>query len=745
MKAFLSRQPSNAAWRRWLLSCLLLLAGGMAAAQAGELLAASASPKPAARELAVLSYSGSSRCAACHQAQGDGWRQSHHAQSMQVAEDKTVLGDFRQVTLDHHGQRVRFFRQGGKFMVRVEDVDGSVHELPIAYTFGVHPLQQYLVALPGGRLQALGWAWDARRREEGGQRWYPLYPDNPPPPGDPAHWRGRDQNWNFMCAACHSTGVRKNYDAHQDRYRTTWAALNVACESCHGPGSRHVAWAEGKPRGKALANFGLVAETLRRTPFTFTAPDQAIARPAAGDAPALSRSKTATEACLGCHSRRQELLSDHEKDGSEVAKPYLDRYLPSLVESGLYHADGQVDGEVFEGVSFLQSAMARAGVSCRHCHDSHSLKLRATGNALCAQCHLPQRYDAVAHHRHTVGSEGGQCINCHMPSKTFMGVHVRRDHSLRIPDPTLSRTLGSPDACTACHRDKPADWAAQALARWREEAGVGGALHAGEAAVTASATAINAAWLGSPEAERLNAALAAAVSGVGKASLLSLLPRDDSPRGAALLHQAARDADGWVRLGVARALAAQSPALAWTVGSELLGDSLRAVRIEAARSLAGLGPPTSSTDTGWTPGAALRQRWQAASEELVAVETASIERPEAQVNLATFYRRQGRLAEAEQGLMHTLRQVPTFVPALVNLADVYRQQGRDQQAEPLLRQAVNLAPKGAEPAEALGLLLIRQGRREEALPWLQKAADLAPGNPRYAYILAAARKALAKP
>jgi tetratricopeptide (TPR) repeat protein len=232
---------------------------------------------------------------------------------------------------------------------------------------------------------------------------------------------------------------------------------------------------------------------------------------------------------------------------------------------------------------------------------------------------------------------------------------------------------------------------------------------------------------------------------VGKASLLSLLPRDDSPQGTALLHRVARDEDGWVRLGAARALAAQSPALAWALGGELLGDSLRAVRIEAARSLAGTAPPATNAGTAWSPGSVLRQRWQAASEELVAVETASIERPEAQVNLATFYRRQGRIAEAEQRLLQTLGQAPTFVPAQVNLADLYRQQGRDQEAEPLLRRAVSLAPKAAEPAAALGLLLIRQGRREEALPWLQKAAELAPGNPRYAYILAATRKALAKP
>ena len=45
-----------------------------------------------------------------------------------------------------------------------------------------------------------------------------------------------------MCSECHSTGVQKNYDANNDRFHTTWSEISVGCETCHGQGSRHVAW-----------------------------------------------------------------------------------------------------------------------------------------------------------------------------------------------------------------------------------------------------------------------------------------------------------------------------------------------------------------------------------------------------------------------------------------------------------------------------------------------------------------------
>ena len=132
-----------------------------------------------------------------------------------------------------------FCRDGEKFVVRTDGPDGALHDYPIAYTFGVYPLQQYLIAFPGGRLQALGIAWDSRPKEQGGQRWFELYPGHQLKPDDPLHWTGRDQNYQW--ADCHSTDLKKNYDLAANRYRTSWTDLDVGCEACHGPGSRHVA------------------------------------------------------------------------------------------------------------------------------------------------------------------------------------------------------------------------------------------------------------------------------------------------------------------------------------------------------------------------------------------------------------------------------------------------------------------------------------------------------------------------
>src|SRR5262249_20683160 len=112
------------------------------------------------------------------------------------------------------------------------------------------PLQQYLVPFPDGRLQALGIAWDTRPKEQGGQRWFHLYPGLNVRAGEAIHWTGRDQTWNFMCAECHSTELLKGYDAAINRYHTTWSEIAVGCEACHGPASAHVAWARaGKPAG----------------------------------------------------------------------------------------------------------------------------------------------------------------------------------------------------------------------------------------------------------------------------------------------------------------------------------------------------------------------------------------------------------------------------------------------------------------------------------------------------------------
>ena len=160
---------------------------------------------------------------------------------------QTVLGDFNDTRFTEAGVTSTFFTRDGKFYVNTDGPDGELHDYEILYTFGVTPLQQYLVEFPGGRLQALSIAWDTRPQEAGGQRWFHLYPGETLRPPDPLHWTGREQTWNYQCAECHSTDLRKHYDARQNRYATTWAEIMVSCEACHGPGAAHVAWAQARP------------------------------------------------------------------------------------------------------------------------------------------------------------------------------------------------------------------------------------------------------------------------------------------------------------------------------------------------------------------------------------------------------------------------------------------------------------------------------------------------------------------
>jgi cytochrome c553 len=204
------------------------------------------SAKAEAQTDAPAAFIGAEACAGCHAPETERWKTSHHALAMQKASATTVLGDFANATLTHHGVTTTFSRNGEKFMVRTEGPDGAPHDYEIAYTFGVYPLQQYLIAFLSGRYQALGIAWDSRSKDRGGQRWFHLYPDQFLRAGDSLHWTGRDQTWNYQCASCHSTDLKKNYDLAADTYATSWTDIDVACESCHGPGSHHVAWAEAR-------------------------------------------------------------------------------------------------------------------------------------------------------------------------------------------------------------------------------------------------------------------------------------------------------------------------------------------------------------------------------------------------------------------------------------------------------------------------------------------------------------------
>ena len=666
-------------------------------------------------------YVGVEVCTGCHQTEAERWKKSHHALAMEIATPATVLGDFSGVSVENFGVVSTFSRVGDKFIVRTDGPDGKLHDYEIAYTFGIDPLQQYLIGFPDGRYQMLGLAWDTRPKAQGGQRWFHLYPDEKLQPGSLLHWTGRDQTWNYQCADCHTTDLKKNFNLSTNTYATTWASLGVTCEACHGPGSRHVAWAKtgsihapsDKSGSSDKARMGLEA-WLKATDS-----GQWKMNPATGTARRTEPlASTQIDACARCHSRRKLLANGLAPD-----TPFLDTALPALLEPGLYHADGQIDGEVFEYDSFLQSSMHKAGVVCSNCHEPHATKLRAGGSALCAQCHLPEKFDVTAHHKHSPGSAGALCVNCHMPTKTYMVVHDRRDHSIRVPRPDLSVSIGTPNACNQCHTDRSAEWAVKAVATWypngrQTKPHYGTALHAGRT--------------GAVDAERQLDLLILDKSqpAIARASALLLLPRYASAASGPAIKSAIDDPDPLVRMAMARALPPSAPRAIIEAILPLLGDPVRAVRTEAARALAGVDPQTITQEQ--------RSAFATAYQELIAAELIDADRPEAHLNLGLVKMRRKQLDEAEAEYRTALRLDPKFVPAMANLADLDRERGMDKEGAELLRAAIAIEPNNAAIKHSLGLLLVRQRNYTEALPLFREAAALAPDNARYAYVYAVA-------
>ena len=403
-------------------------------------------------------YVGRTVCSNCHGDQAARWTGSHHDLAMQAATADTVLGNFDKVSVTHFGVTSTFFRKDGAFMVRTEGPDGTLHDYEIKYTFGVEPLQQYLIEFPGGRLQALSLAWDTRGEEQGGQRWFHLYPDERITHDDELHWTKPSQNWNSMCAECHSTYLQKNYDPANRTFATSWSEIDVSCEACHGPGSAHVAWAERKPGWEKLeTGKGLVIALDERKDVNWKID------PKTGNA-SRSRARDSSreiEMCARCHARRSPISRSYVH-----GERLMDHYLPRLLDAGMYHADGQIDDEVYVYGSFLQSRMYQAGVTCSDCHEPHSLQLRVPGDGVCLQCHAAGKYASAKHHFHRQESTGARCAECHMPPKTYMVVDPRHDHSMRIPRPELSVKLGTPNACTRCHVEQSAEWAARQVRGW---------------------------------------------------------------------------------------------------------------------------------------------------------------------------------------------------------------------------------------------------------------------------------------
>lgn len=663
-----------------------------------------------------MGYAPEGSCAGCHQEETLAWRDSDHGWAMREATPDNVLGDFAGARFEEGEVEARFHREAERFLVTLAGPGEPETTREIAYTFGYFPLQQYLIEMPGGRLQSLTIAWDSRAAEDGGQRWFSLYPGRTFTPDDPLHWQGRYQNWNAMCADCHSTNLQKGYDPVEDVFDTTWHEQNVGCQSCHGPSQAHLDWVEiGSPR----------------TDDTSTPTDNASNTDMGLGVDLGDMSGQALVGqCARCHSRRQMLGV-----GPAHGQPLLESALPSLLTEGLYHADGQIQGEVYVYGSFAQSKMYQAGVSCTDCHDPHTNRLRLEGNAVCTQCHnaappsrfpgiTPADYDSVDHHHHSSGSEGAQCVSCHMPETTYMVVDPRRDHSFRVPRPDLNEATGSPDACTRCHDDMAPERAATSLATWfgdlaRAERGN---THYGEILAAARQGRDDAlpdlqrlaADQGTPEIVRATAVDALADVGV------PALPT---------LEAALQDPGGLVRAAGVPAFARAPDAAKVALLLPLLDDPLLAVRDEVVKALAG-------TSMMRVPEARRDDLLQARRDvERRLRENADL--PGNRLNLAVLLSRTGKEDEAIEHYRAALAMDPYFLPARGNLVTLLSQRGEGQEARRVLEEGLSRTdmptPDRAHLAYLLALSLAEAQRFDEALSWLDRAAEWRPKHVRTHY------------
>ena len=709
--------PARAIWAAALSALVLLLAAGLAFHLQGE------------REQSTKAeFVGSIACAGCHRQQAGSWGVSQHKAAMQHATDATVLGDFKDAGFNYCGVHSRFFRKDGKFMVETDGADGKLAVFEVKYTFGVDPLQQYLVEFPDGRIQALPIAWDTRPKDKGGQRWIHLYPNEEIRHDDVLHWTKLNQNWNFMCAQCHSTGVHKNYDAKSDRFATTWAEISVGCEACHGQGSLHAAWARDQkgwwPFGKREdPSKGLLVQFDERHGISWPMdPQRGTARRSA--APFALRKEV--ETCGLCHARRASFHEDWIP-GQWLSQTHV---VEPLARS-TYHADGQMRDveEAYNYAPFKQSRMFAAGVTCSDCHEPHSAKLRIAGEGVCLQCHAAGKYADVSHRHHASAEAAPTCISCHMPERSYMVVDKRHDHSFRVPRPDLSDALATPNACNDCHRDKDAQWAAAAVAAWFGPEREG---------LQTYGTAFHASHADQADAAALLAAVVAdgSLPAIARASALSELAPRVSQANIGLARGALSDPDPMVRIGALDMLENVPPGQIWPWAAPLLSDPVRGVRIRAASLLAAV--PTASQPP---PD---RKPFEQAAAEFVEAQRANSDRPEARTTLGNFFAHRGEAAAAEAEFKAALQLSPQYLVASINLADLYRQLNRDSDGEVVLRAAVAESPRGAAAHHALGLVLTRLRKPDAALFEFRQAAELEPDSARYAYVYAVALNSSAR-
>jgi tetratricopeptide (TPR) repeat protein/ssDNA-binding Zn-finger/Zn-ribbon topoisomerase 1 len=668
-------------------------------------------------------FVGAKQCIDCHQDQYKSWQGSHHEKSMQHANDESVLGDFNNVTLEFKGKNNRFFKKADQYWVNIAGPDGKHQDYQIKYTFAYTPLQQYMVEFGDGRVQLIPFAWDSRTKEEGGQRWFDLYP-NQKETHQEFFWTNTGQNWNYMCADCHSTNVEKNFNEKDNTYNTTFSEINVACESCHGAASDHIEWTKNK--SSELDKSPELDKSIKSPKLAHLGFDRELSKSVSNwklepNATTLTAEKInpsqQTLVCAQCHSRHVQISNKDYIKGNDFGE----RYLLSLINNPIYYPDGQIYDESFVYGSFLQSKMAKNGVVCSNCHDPHSTKLIIPKEQVCLQCHQSETYAQKTHHQHQESSAGAQCVNCHMPETTYMQIDKRADHGWHIPRPDIAKQLGSPDTCLSCHKDKNSNWSSEKVEQWFPQSSIRAERHfspvfaaadQGYATVTSALSHI---------------AQNEANSDIIRASALERLAPFPDTNTIIAVARGAKHSDSNIRLGAITGSAALKGAERWRVIAPLLKDEVLAVRAQAALAIVPLWAELSEANkTFLTP----------ALNEYMQIQDFNADRGYAHNNKGNVFAYQANYQAAESAYKAGMKIEPYFANSYTNLAELYRRQQKNQQSIDVLLTGQKASPENAGIDYQLALAYIRAKQTSQAVANLKQATLKEPNNAQYHYVYA---------
>lgn len=683
-------------------------------------------------------YAGAQTCQSCHQSEYDQWQQSDHFKALQTANKDTVLGDFNDIEVNFHDIATRFFIEDGQYKLTTTNKQNKVQTFAVPYTFGFYPLQQYLVDVGEGKLQAFNIAWDSRTKEEGGQRWFHLQPIEKITPEHPFFWQRHFQNWNSRCADCHTTDLKRNFEPKTNSFDTQFSEVNVACESCHGPAGQHIKLAKKGELSGQDSGFSQTLPELKN--FSFS-PNKPIAH--ADGKPNNSE----INVCARCHSLRTPLTQPfanteqtyqdtHNKSeenyrdthnkkalahsANQPQQRFVDDNRLEWIRAPFYHANGSINEEVFVAGSFMQSKMQHAGVTCSNCHNAHTGKVKIQGNGLCLQCHQAETFNTPEHHHHTPQTDGAMCVNCHMPEKTYMGVDDRRDHSFLIPDLSFNNAASEPQSCLACHDKTDKHWREASHKLWGSNSKVNEWKVAREHVQSLAPQGLDEAiaFIQNPGHSYLR-----------RASLLAALSQYRSQEGVDIALANLENDNALLRRAAVESLNILSPRARWQVLSQKLDEPSKSVRFEMARTLVeSVGQLSRSDKAKLMP---LLGEYR----DMLALNADS---PITQLALGNLASNLGDLAVAEQAYLTAYKIEPSYIPVLIQISEFYRQQGQDEKGAGYLSKALKVEPNNAQANHALGLFKIRQKQYGQALANLKISAHSDEALPSFAYIYAVA-------